>query len=265
MLLLNQTIILCSKNYFKIVRCNEMQANFKEYDFNSSRERIDSILNGFDYNYIESTVIPSRDKLTFTNGYYILCSAIFIDMRGSKEFSKKHTRPVTAKIYRSYLSELVAILNGNSKLREIYIEGDCVWGVFNTPSKEDVDTVFITASQAASLIDTLNVKLRKKKYSEISVGIGCHTADVLMIKAGYSGSGINEVTWIGKLIGETADLCSKANRFNTLRTLYSHSFYQNLTNNMKESINWLRWNSDHSCFEGDTVHLVMDKWVKENG
>ena len=242
-----------------------MQANYKEYDFTKSRERIDSILNTSDNNYVESKIIPNRESLTFSNGYYIFCSAIFIDMRGSKEFSSKHTRPVTAKIYRSYISELVAILNGNPQLREIYIEGDCVWGVFNTPNKTDVDTVFITASNAASLIDTINVKLRKKRYSEISAGIACHTEDVLMIKAGYSGSGVNEVTWIGKLVGETADLCSKANRYNSRRTLYSSLFYDNLSSSMKESINWLSWNSAYLCYEGDTINIDMNRWVQENG
>ncbi len=88
-----------------------MHANYKAYDFEKSRNRIDEILNSSDNNYEDKKEIPNRDNLTFTNWYYIFCSAIFIDMRGSKEFSKKHTRPVTAKIYRSYISELVAVLN----------------------------------------------------------------------------------------------------------------------------------------------------------
>lgn len=242
-----------------------MHANYKAYDFEKSRNRIDEILDSSDNNYEDKKEIPNRDNLTFTNGYYIFCSAIFIDMRGSKEFSKKHTRPVTAKIYRSYISELVAVLNGNSRLREIYIEGDCVWGVFNCPKKSDIDSIFSTAAQAASIIDTLNVKLRKKKYSEITAGIACHDADVLMIKAGYNGSGINEVTWIGKLVGETADLCSKANRWNSKRTLYSKTFYENLTDSKKKEVDWLNWNSSYECYEGDTINSTMNKWVTQNG
>ena len=242
-----------------------MHANYKAYDFEKSRNRIDEILNSSDNNYEDKKEIPNRDNLTFTNGYYIFCSAIFIDMRGSKEFSKKHTRPVTAKIYRSYISELVAVLNSNTRLREIYIEGDCVWGIFNSPDKSDIDSIFSTAAQAASIIDTLNVKLRKKKYSEITVGIACHVADVLMIKAGYSGSGINEVTWIGKLVGETADLCSKANRWNSQRTLYSKTFCDNLTDKTKKEIYWLSWNSTYACYEGDTVDETMSAWVQQNG
>jgi len=150
-------------------------------------------------------------------------------------------------------------------IREIYIEGDCVWGVFNTPYKTDVDTIFCTAAEAASLIDTLNVKLRKKKYSEITVGIALHDADVLMIKAGYNGSGINEVTWIGKLVGETADLCSKANRWNSKRTLYSQAFYNNLSDDYKKTINWLYWNTAYDCYEGETINIAMNNWVQENG
>ena len=34
-----------------------MQANYKEYDFTNSRERIDSILNTSDNNYVESKII----------------------------------------------------------------------------------------------------------------------------------------------------------------------------------------------------------------
>lgn len=239
-----------------------MHANYKAYDFQKSRDRIDEILDSSDTNYVDSKIIPNRDNLTFTNGYYICCSALFIDMRGSKEFSNKHKRPVTAKIYRSYISELVAVLNGNSNLREIYIEGDCVWGVFNTPNKADIDSVFDTSAQAASLIDTLNVKLRKKKYSEIKVGIAMHDEDVLMIKAGYKNSGINEVTWIGKLVGETADLCSKANKNGRKRLLVSNSFYNHLNTHNKSLLTKC---TSVDCYQGRYINQTMNKWVQENG
>lgn len=239
-----------------------MHANYKVYEFDKSRDRIDEILNSSDYNYSDSKIIPNRDNLTFTNGYYICCSALFIDMRGSKEFAKKHTRPVTAKIYRSYISELIAVLNGNSNLREIYIEGDCVWGVFNTPNTIDVGSVFDTAAKAASLIDTLNVKLRKKNYSPITVGIAMHDKEILMIKAGYKGSGINEVTWIGKLVGETADLCSQANKNGRRRMLVSNDFYSHLNDKDKNLLNKIY---TPNCYEGDVINIAMNNWVTQNG
>lgn len=43
-----------------------MQANYKAYDFEKSRDRIDEILNSSDNNYEDKKEIPSRDNLTFT-------------------------------------------------------------------------------------------------------------------------------------------------------------------------------------------------------
>lgn len=211
-----------------------MQANYKAYDFEKSRDRIDEILDSSDNNYEDKKEIPNRENLTFTNGYYVYGSAIFVDMRGSKEYATNHRRPVLAKVYRSYISELIAILNSLQIVRELYIEGDCVWAIYNTPLKKDVNDVFSISAKVNSLIDTLNIKLKKRKYTPIKAGTGVHYSETLMIKAGYSGSGINEVTWIGNLVSETADLCSKANKNGKSRSLISNVFYNNLNEDNKK-------------------------------
>ena len=46
--------------------------------------------------------------------------------------------------------------------KEININGDCVWGVFETPKKSDVDNVISVAAQLNSMIKILNYKLKKK-------------------------------------------------------------------------------------------------------
>ena len=48
-----------------------MKSNYKIYDFEKSRERIDDILNTADKSFEEVDKIPSRDKLTFNNGFYV--------------------------------------------------------------------------------------------------------------------------------------------------------------------------------------------------
>ena len=240
-----------------------MEAKICAYDHQKSIERIDEILDSSDSNYEEKDKIPSRDSLTFTNGYYVSCSALFIDMRRSKELSEKHKRPTLAKIYKTYTSELVAVLRGNSKVSEIYIEGDCVWGVFDTPYQTDINEVFSTAARAASLIDTLNIKYKKKGYSEVTVGIGAAYGTSLYIKAGHKGSGINEVVWLGKLVGEAAQLCSYGNKtYNDYEIMVSDAFYNNLNNNNK---NLLSRNYTRECYHGNVVNTEMDKWVQKNG
>lgn len=239
-----------------------MQANHKAYDFEKSRERMDEILDSSDNNYQESNKIPSIDDLTYTNGYHINCSALFIDLRDSKELATKHQKKVLAKIYRAYISELVALLNGNPNIQQIYIEGDCVWGVFNTEIKSQIDSVFQTACEANSLIQTLNIKLKKKSYTQLKIGIGLHYGQALVIKAGYKGSAINEVTWIGELIGKTAKYCNDANKGWRKTIILSDIFYANL-NNYNQSLCQKVHNTDY--YEGNLINAYMNKWVQDNG
>jgi class 3 adenylate cyclase len=133
-----------------------MEATNKTYDFNASLERMDEILNADNKQYEEKNSIPSRDSLTYTNGYYVNCTALFVDICDSSKLPKYQNRPVLAKIYRSFISELVALFNGAPKCKEVNINGDCVWAVFDTPYKEDIDNVYSTACQANALVDILN-------------------------------------------------------------------------------------------------------------
>lgn len=186
-----------------------------------------------------------------------------MDIRKSKDLPSKHKRPVLAKIYKTYISEVVAVMRGNSSIFEISIEGDCVWGVFDTPLRADIDNVFSTAAQISSLVDILNIKYKKKGYSELTVGIGASWGESLFIKAGYKGSGINEVVWLGELVGEAAKLCSYGNKqYNDAELMVSSDFYSNLNCNNKK----LLGNSTYpNCYEGNVINLGMNEWVAANG
>ena len=138
-----------------------METTNTTYNLHDSLQRMDDILNS--QNICEQKdSIPSRNTLTFTNGYYVNCSAIFVDICGSSDLTNDHTRPVLAKIYRCFISELVALFNGEMRCREISINGDCVWGVFETPNKSDIDAMIDVAAKASSLIDMLKANFKRK-------------------------------------------------------------------------------------------------------
>lgn len=240
-----------------------MEATFSDFDFNKSITRIDEVLNNSDALFEDKKSIPSRDALTFSNGFYVECASLFVDIRGSKELNNKHTKPVLAKIYKTFISEVVAVLNGHSKVNEIYIEGDCVWGIFDTPNKSDIDELFSIGAKISSLIDILNIKYKKKKYSELTVGIGMSYGTSLIIKSGYKGSGVNEVVWLGKLVGEAALLCSYGNKtYNDYEMMVSNVIYDNLNDHNKKL---LSKNYSRDCYHGHVINLSMDEWVKKNG
>jgi hypothetical protein len=118
-----------------------MDSNFKSYDYVSSFGRLDNILSQPQPSYEEVKELPDRDKLTYTNGFYAYCSDLFVGIRESSKLPDKYRRPALAKLYRAYIAEMVAIMNGNKHAREINIVEDGVWAVFNTPHKADIDDV----------------------------------------------------------------------------------------------------------------------------
>jgi len=236
-----------------------MEATYSSYDFLHAVERIDEILDSSENNFPIVKEIPSRDKLTFTNGYYVSASALCVDMRGSSDLSEKYSQPVLAKIYRSYISEMVAVLKGNTQISEIYIEGDGVWGVFDTPHKSDIDAVFSTGAKVASLIEILNHRYRARGIQPIKVGIGMTYGQALYIKAGYKGSAINEVVWLGKLVSDAHTLCSYGNRtIYDKRTMVSKIFHQNLNDHNK---GLFEYSYNRDCYHGNIINTKMDEWL----
>lgn len=235
------------------------------YKIDDSASRMNDILDASDNDYCDKNSIPARSSLTYKNGYYVNVTAIFIDIVGSSDMTDEHKRPTLAKMYRAFLSECVAIMNSETDCKEININGDCVWGVFDTPYKSDIDNVISVAAKLNSMIRILNYKLRKKKYSEISVGIGIDYGRALMVKAGYSGSGISDVIWMGDVVNSACHLCNKAGRGGRKTIIVSDVVYGNLNeHNQGLLTKYVDYEDWETKYEGNIVNSAMDDWYKEN-
>ena len=233
-----------------------MESNHRFYNYETSFDRIDDIIAQSDNSFEELSSIPSRDKLTFSNGFYVNCTALFVDIRGSSNLPDDHHRPKLAKLYRVYISEVVAVINANSACAEINIVGDSVSGIFNTYDKSQIDAVFSTAYTIASLIDVINYKFKKYKIREIEIGIGLSYGRALMIKAGYKGSGLNEIVWMGNVVNEASNLCGKANKNGNREIMASPDFHCNL-NELNQSL--LTYN--YGYYHGYVVNKAMEEWL----
>lgn len=238
-----------------------MKATNKQYDFNSSLSRIDEILDASNDSFKESDSIVNREKLTYKNGFYVYCTALFVDIRDSSNMTDAHKRPVLAKIYRSFISEMVALMNGHDTCREVNINGDCVWCVCETKYKTDIDGVFSLAAKACSLVDILNYKLKKKNYQTYQVGVGIDYGRALMIKAGNDGSDINDVVWMGDVVNQACHLCNEANSgFFDKRVFLSNIIYDNLNDNNKALCSK---DGGRDIYQADVVNINMSKWLKK--
>jgi class 3 adenylate cyclase len=237
--------------------------NSYTYNVDDSADRMDDILDANDNDYCDKDSIPQRSSLTYKNGYYVNVTAIFIDIVGSSDMTDEHKRPTLAKMYRAFLSECVAIMNSETNCKEININGDCVWGVFDTPYTSDIDNVISVAAKLNSMIKILNYKLRKKKYSEISVGIGIDYGRALMVKAGYSGSGINDVIWMGDVVNSACHLCNKAGRDGRDVVIISEVVYDNL-NEDNQNLFYSYLDGWTTRYEENIINIYMNDWYKDN-
>lgn len=239
-----------------------MQSNSKPYNHEASFGRLREILNQSDVSYEEVDQLPSRDKLTFSNGFYAYCSALFVDIRGSSDLPGKYKRPTLARMYRAYISELVAVMNGDPDCVEVNIVGDGVWCVVNTPSKTDIDRVFQTAYTANSMVKVLNYELKRKGLTPISIGLGMEYGRALMIKAGHATSGINDVVYMGDVVNRAAKLAAAGNQaYSDGALMVGNTFQQNL-NDANKAL--LKRHPSRGCWHGDVINTAMEEWYKEN-
>ena len=240
--------------------------NHLDYNIEKSAERIQEILDSNNSNYEDKdNIVPSRNSLTYNNGYYVNVTALFIDVVGSSKLIDECKRPTLAKIYRSFISECVAIISSDSQCREVSIHGDCVWGIFETPIKPNIDAVFAVAAKLNSLVNLLNSKLGKKNYQTISVGIGIDYGRTLMIKAGYKGSSINDVVWMGSVVNNACHLANCAGRNERKTIIITSAIYSNL-NEHNKSLLHPYYDFEQKCinYEGNIVNSSMEDWIKNN-
>lgn len=234
------------------------------YKVEDSASRMDDILDANDNDYEDNkSSIPSRDKLTYKNGYYVNVTALFIDIVDSSKLTDGNKRPTLAKMYRAFLSECVAIMNSWEMCKELNINGDCVWGVFETPKKSNVDDVISVAAQLNSMIKILNYKLKKKNYDTLAVGIGIDYGRALMVKAGYSGSGINEIVWMGDVVNTACHLANEAGRGYRNTIIVTGNIYCNLNDHHKRLLSSYN-DGQTKRYEGDIIRNNMEDWYKEN-
>lgn len=235
----------------------------KPYDYNASFDRLQDVLDSAD-TFEQVDTVPNSDTLSYSNGYYFKCYAIFIDIRDSSTLPDKYQKRTLAKIYRAYISEIVALFQSSTNCKEINIVGDSVWAIYNAKIKDDVSEVFHAAYAACSIINTLNYKLCKKNIDPIRVGIGIDKGDALMILAGFKGSGINDVIYMGGVVNNASKLCSKGSKYGNGSIAISNDVYNDLEgkhNGITYYQTFFSKNHLDGFYHASMVRTDMEDWL----
>lgn len=135
-------------------------------------------------------------------------------------------------------------------------------GVYNTPYVDDIDEAFSLAYQANSLIKVLNYKMDKAGLAvPIRIGFGMAYGRALMIKAGYKGSGIADVVYLGDVVNEAAKLASEAGKPGRDPIFVDGDIYNNFNDHNKGLLKRYGYTN---VYTGYVISVGMEEWYKEN-
>ncbi|MGN6983007.1 adenylate/guanylate cyclase domain-containing protein, partial [Neisseria sp. P0009.S007] len=155
-------------------------------------------------------------------------------IRDSSKLFTSINQEETAKVIRAFISELIEILRDDDGfMLEIGIRGDCVYAIYNTPSKEDILNCANKTFYANTFIEMFNKMLWRRGIEPIKAGIGMSTGCDLVIKTGRKGIGINEKVWIGTAVTEASNLSSLGDKNDYRRLMYSWRSYINFIDGLK--------------------------------
>ena len=252
--------------------CVKGRGVYSMYDYKKSKEAVEAILNS-PTKIVEKDSIPSSDsEFTYENGIKSWVGALFVDIVDSSKLFQTPNED-TARIIRSFCSEIISILKDDSKYREIGIRGDCVYCIYDAPYQNDLVDIFRHAYRINSFMSMLNKLLVKKGYSTIRAGIGLGCSQGLIIKAGQNGSGINDKIWIGKAVVDAAHLSDIASRNGVSPIAMSPVFYDNVIEHLcKEDEKYKSWIKAHAYsyyssvdyYHCSIIETNFDEWIEEN-
>lgn len=237
------------------------------YNYRNGKSNIINILKT-KTDVIQSSGIPKDDSsFTYKNAYLTWVGAIFIDIKDSSLFFNTKDEKL-ARLMRAFTSEIITIFQGIEIHRQIGIRGDCVYAIYDTKHKKDLVRVFNVACELNSFMKMFNKIIVTQGYKKIIAGIGLGCDEELIIKAGKTGTGINDKIWIGKAVVDASNLSGIANRSDIKPIAMSQNFHKKIIDIIKKENKkyekLIIYSANNRCYHCDISEPSFDEWI-ENG
>ncbi|UYZ23278.1 hypothetical protein [Mesobacillus jeotgali] len=84
-----------------------------------------------------------------------------------------------------------------------------------------------------------------------------------MIKAGYNGSGFNDVVWLGDSVNKKSKMCSKVMKEVQYPMVVTKDFYDNLDEDAQKWFTPSPHLFSPEFYYGDIVNIEMRDWLNE--
>ncbi|MDE6408480.1 MAG: hypothetical protein K2K48_05795 [Anaeroplasmataceae bacterium] len=233
------------------------------YDYRDSRSNIINILKT-ETKVIKSKGIPKNDDaFTYKNAYKSWTASIFIDIKDSTKLFKTKDEKL-ARLMRAFTSEIITIFQDFEEHRQIGIRGDCVYAIYDVQNKDDLVEIFRIAYRTNTFMKMFNEIIKDYNYKSITAGIGLGCDEELIIKAGRTGTGVNDKIWIGQAVVDASNLSSIANRNGVEEIAMSKVFYDNIIDILKKEdskyATWIKYHQN-SFYHCSIIQKDFNKWI----
>lgn len=227
------------------------------YNFEESLFRIDQMLN-FQISEEETrSSIPNLNVIPAKGGVITNCSVMQMEMTpsSSSDYSQ------LLRVYRAFLSETVAILASNINCVDIKALGTQLTAVFNTPFKNNIETLIDKTAMINTLAQIVTKKAKRLGLPGISVKIGVDYGNVMLMRYGKLNN--DEVypkglVWIGKPV-EGAQMLVERPVFG--RNIWiSDVVFQNLS---EEYTKFFQREKESGCYCADIINMHMKSWLNK--
>jgi class 3 adenylate cyclase len=106
--------------------------------------------------------------------------------------------------------------------------------------------------------------MSKKGIEPIEIGIGIAKGRALMILAGYKGSGIKDIVWMGDVVNKASKMCSKANKIVSENLVITDSVFIDLNGYGNGKDNYQSFfKKINDFYVSDIIRIDLEDWLNK--
>ena len=102
----------------------------------------------------------------------------------------------------------------------------------------------------------------KATNTAVDANIGMDYGRALMAQAGFKGSGINDIIWMGDVVNSACHLCNEDRGLFGMRILLGNEVYKRLCAKYQGFCKL--YDSSKSIFMTNACNIELNNWLKEN-
>lgn len=228
-----------------------------QYNFEESLTRIDQMLNVQTVETEPLVSVPMLNDIPTKGGVIANCSIMQVEI----VTSPSSAYGAMLRVYRTFLSEAVAIVSSHIYCVDVIALGSSLTAVFSTPFKINIESLIDKIAMVNTLAQVISRKANGMGLPSITVRIGVDFGEAMLMRFGKYD--VNEhhpsgLAWMGKPVRKASELVRRPNR--EMNIWISGVVYQNLSDDYKH---FFHRDAEFGDYGADIINTSMKSWINK--